>query len=193
MDFTRRTPSANASPRRRTATADTITATSSAAAARTSCVPAAKVVEPKSGRVMEVFTTEPGLQLYTGNYLDGTTRPATTKSRRASASNASTCPIRRTGRSSRPWCCARAKRTGRRRFTSFRSPNNSTAPRTATVRAARTSRSAAVPKAKAERGGFEPPVPFPAHSISSAAQSATLPPLRTLYFKGFLFFFSRVY
>ncbi len=30
----------------------------------------------------------------------------------------------------------------------------------------------------AERGGFEPPVPFPGHSISSAAQSATLPPLR---------------
>jgi len=33
--------------------------------------PAAKVVDPKSGRVMEVFTTEPGVQLYTGNYLDG--------------------------------------------------------------------------------------------------------------------------
>lgn len=31
---------------------------------------------------------------------------------------------------------------------------------------------------QAERGGFEPPVPFPRHSISSAAQSATLPPLR---------------
>ena len=30
----------------------------------------------------------------------------------------------------------------------------------------------------AERGGFEPPVPFPVHSISSAAQSATLSPLR---------------
>jgi len=33
---------------------------------------AAKVVEPKSGRVMEVLTTEPGMQLYTGNFLDGT-------------------------------------------------------------------------------------------------------------------------
>jgi aldose 1-epimerase len=32
---------------------------------------AAKVVEPTSGRVMEVLTTEPGVQLYTGNYLDG--------------------------------------------------------------------------------------------------------------------------
>lgn len=33
---------------------------------------AARVREPKSGRVMEVLTTEPGLQLYTANYLDGT-------------------------------------------------------------------------------------------------------------------------
>jgi aldose 1-epimerase len=31
----------------------------------------AKVVEPRSGRVMEVFTTEPGVQFYTANYLDG--------------------------------------------------------------------------------------------------------------------------
>ncbi len=34
---------------------------------------AARVVEPTSGRVMEVWTTEPGVQLYTGNFLDGTT------------------------------------------------------------------------------------------------------------------------
>lgn len=33
---------------------------------------AAKVYEPTSGRMMEVFTTEPGMQLYTGNFLDGT-------------------------------------------------------------------------------------------------------------------------
>lgn len=32
---------------------------------------AAKLREPKSGRTMEVKTTEPGIQLYTGNYLDG--------------------------------------------------------------------------------------------------------------------------
>ena len=32
---------------------------------------AARVTEPKSGRVMEVLTTEPGVQLYTGNHLDG--------------------------------------------------------------------------------------------------------------------------
>lgn len=33
---------------------------------------AARVVEPGSGRVMELYTTEPGLQFYSGNYLDGT-------------------------------------------------------------------------------------------------------------------------
>ena len=32
---------------------------------------AAHVYEPKTGRVMEVLTTEPGIQLYTGNFLDG--------------------------------------------------------------------------------------------------------------------------
>jgi aldose 1-epimerase len=32
----------------------------------------AKVLEPRSGRVMEVLTSEPGVQLYTGNFLDGT-------------------------------------------------------------------------------------------------------------------------
>jgi len=30
------------------------------------------VTEPKSGRTMEVWTTEPGLQLYTSNFMDGT-------------------------------------------------------------------------------------------------------------------------
>jgi aldose 1-epimerase len=33
---------------------------------------AARVTDPKSGRVLEVYTTEPGLQFYTGNFLDGT-------------------------------------------------------------------------------------------------------------------------
>jgi aldose 1-epimerase len=33
---------------------------------------AARVTEAKSGRVMEVWTTEPGLQFYSGNFLDGT-------------------------------------------------------------------------------------------------------------------------
>jgi aldose 1-epimerase len=33
---------------------------------------AARVSEPKSGRVMEVLTSEPGVQFYCGNFLDGT-------------------------------------------------------------------------------------------------------------------------
>jgi len=33
---------------------------------------AARVTEPESGRVMEVLTTQPGMQFYTGNFLDGT-------------------------------------------------------------------------------------------------------------------------
>ncbi len=32
---------------------------------------AARVYEPKTGRVLEVLTTQPGMQLYTGNFLDG--------------------------------------------------------------------------------------------------------------------------
>lgn len=33
---------------------------------------AAGVYDPKSGRVLEVLTTQPGVQFYTGNFLDGT-------------------------------------------------------------------------------------------------------------------------
>ena len=33
---------------------------------------AARVYEPATGRVMEIYTTEPGLQFYSGNFLDGT-------------------------------------------------------------------------------------------------------------------------
>jgi aldose 1-epimerase len=33
---------------------------------------AAKVIEPDSGRTMEIHTTAPGVQFYTANYLDGT-------------------------------------------------------------------------------------------------------------------------
>lgn len=32
----------------------------------------ARAVEPNSGRVMEIYTTQPGVQFYTGNFLDGT-------------------------------------------------------------------------------------------------------------------------
>lgn len=35
-------------------------------------VMAARAVDPASGRALEVWTTEPGVQFYTGNFLDGT-------------------------------------------------------------------------------------------------------------------------
>lgn len=34
-------------------------------------VRAARLADPRSGRALEVWTTEPGLQVYSGNYLDG--------------------------------------------------------------------------------------------------------------------------
>jgi aldose 1-epimerase len=33
---------------------------------------AARVIEPKTGRTLEIRTTEPGIQFYSGNFLDGT-------------------------------------------------------------------------------------------------------------------------
>jgi aldose 1-epimerase len=33
---------------------------------------AARVTDPESGRTVEMYTTEPGVQFYTGNFLDGT-------------------------------------------------------------------------------------------------------------------------
>jgi aldose 1-epimerase len=33
---------------------------------------AARVVEPGTGRALEILTTEPGIQFYSGNFLDGT-------------------------------------------------------------------------------------------------------------------------
>jgi aldose 1-epimerase len=36
--------------------------------------PAARLCDPMSGRVLDIHTTEPGLQFYSGNFLDGTIR-----------------------------------------------------------------------------------------------------------------------
>jgi aldose 1-epimerase len=49
---------------------------------------AARVTEPTTGRVMEVYTTEPGVQFYTGNFLDGS---LTGKSGIAYAKHAAFC------------------------------------------------------------------------------------------------------
>jgi aldose 1-epimerase len=40
-------------------------------AAADALVHAARVVDPTTGRTLDVFTTEPGLQFYSGNFLDG--------------------------------------------------------------------------------------------------------------------------
>ena len=40
-------------------------------AAAGAMVRAARVVEPSSGRTLDILTTEPGLQFYSGNFLDG--------------------------------------------------------------------------------------------------------------------------
>jgi len=49
---------------------------------------AARLTDPKSGRTMEVATTEPGLQFYSGNFLDGT---LTGKSGKAYARRSALC------------------------------------------------------------------------------------------------------
>jgi len=38
----------------------------------TSMIRAARMTDPASGRVLEITTTEPGIQFYSGNFLDGT-------------------------------------------------------------------------------------------------------------------------
>jgi aldose 1-epimerase len=48
-----------------------------AAAAGSALVLAARVTEPKSGRTMDVRTTEPGIQFYSGNFLDGSVKSRT--------------------------------------------------------------------------------------------------------------------
>lgn len=40
-------------------------------ASDTSMIEAARLYDPQSGRMLEVWTTEPGMQVYTGNFLDG--------------------------------------------------------------------------------------------------------------------------
>jgi aldose 1-epimerase len=35
-------------------------------------------MDPKSGRYVEAYTTEPGVQFYTGNFLDGSLRSGNT-------------------------------------------------------------------------------------------------------------------
>jgi aldose 1-epimerase len=77
---------------------------------------AARVYEPASGRVMEVRTTQPGVQLYTANYLDGTLKLCIC-AMAPSAWRLSTTRIRSTRSGSRPPSCARGTPTNRRQRT----------------------------------------------------------------------------
>ena len=70
---------------------------------RRELVLAARVPEPRSGRVLEVWTTEPGIDFYTGNFLDGSLvghqRAAPTGKGTGSPSSRSTSRTHRTSRS----------------------------------------------------------------------------------------------
>jgi len=76
---------------------------------------AARASEPTTGRIMEVYTTEPGVQFYAGNFLDGHNI-----GKGGAASRRSTTPTRRTTRISRPRSSGRGRRIRRRRCTSSR-------------------------------------------------------------------------
>ena len=68
---------------------------------------AARVEETTTGRVMEVETTEPAVQFYTGNFLDGTLKGKGGKVYRIArrfAWRPSTIPIRPTSRASPRRC-----------------------------------------------------------------------------------------
>ncbi len=48
----------------------------------TSLILAARLRDPESGRTLEIYTTEPGIQFYSGNFLDGTLYGASGKAYR---------------------------------------------------------------------------------------------------------------
>ncbi len=77
---------------------------------------AARVEDPHSGRTMEVLTTEPGVQLYCGNFLEGDAAAAASISTRGSASRRSIFPIHRITPNIRRPCCGRDRPIGKRRF-----------------------------------------------------------------------------
>ena len=89
---------------------------------------AARVVEPGSGRTLEISTTEPGIQFYSGNFLDGdarTARPARSTARATGSRwRPSTSPTRRISPTSRRPCWSPVRNTLRLRSTRSQWPVN---------------------------------------------------------------------
>ena len=81
---------------------------------------------PLTGIVMSVYTTEPGVQLYTGNWLNGFAgkRVIATTPARPCASRPNTFPTAPTSPTSPRRCCAPARPTHRPAVTSSRCDNN---------------------------------------------------------------------
>jgi aldose 1-epimerase len=74
---------------------------------------AARLEAPRSGRILELLTDQPGLQVYSGNYLDGSImgkRARCTGNRMQSALNRRSGTMRRTGRIFRTRVLCRAYR-----------------------------------------------------------------------------------
>lgn len=71
------------------------------------CSFAARIVDPQSGRVQEVWSTEPAMQLFSGNLLEGVVPRdvgkggAVYSARTGIALNSRTCPTRQTSRTFR--------------------------------------------------------------------------------------------
>ena len=77
---------------------------------------AARVTEPTTGRTLDIHTTEPGVQVYSGNFLEGRrseSAGAPTAIGTASPSRRTIIPTRRTSPASRRRSCGPARRIGR--------------------------------------------------------------------------------
>ncbi len=109
---------------------------------------AARARDPHSGRVLDVHTTQPGVQFYSGNNLDGTLRGPDGEVYGRNAAlplKRSTFRIRRTGRPFRSRCCRRARSSPARRNTA-----------SASTECADGCDRAAMPRARGDRRGEAP-------------------------------------
>jgi hypothetical protein len=82
---------------------------------------AARVLEPTSGRTLDILTDQPGIQFYSGNFLDGTIvgrAVSATATGSRSLSRRSTSRTRRTTRTSRARSSGRGRSSARARCSS---------------------------------------------------------------------------